>query len=173
MRNYKEKLKYITTLIFDYDGVLSDGTVMILASGEHIRSGHVRDGYAIHYAMKKNLRIAIISGGFSESMEVRCRSLGIKDAFLGVSDKTKIFNQYLLDNQLNASEVLYMGDDIPDYPVMKMCGLAVCPCDAAEEIKAISAYISPLGGGKGCVRDIIEQVLKVQNKWMEDDAHIW
>jgi 3-deoxy-D-manno-octulosonate 8-phosphate phosphatase (KDO 8-P phosphatase) len=173
MGNYKEKLKNITTLIFDYDGVLSDGTVMILGNGEHIRSGHVKDGYAIHHAMKKNMRIAIISGGYSESMEVRCRSLGIQDTFLGVSDKTKTFNQYLHDHNLSAGEVLYMGDDIPDYPVMKMCGLAVCPSDAAEEIKAISAYISPFNGGKGCVRDIIEQVLKVQDKWMDQDAHIW
>lgn len=173
MGNYKEKLKHITTMIFDYDGVLSDGTIMILGNGEHVRSGHVRDGYAIHHAMRKNLRIAIISGGYSESMEVRCRSLGIKDTFLGVSDKIGAFNQYLSDNNLKPSEVLYMGDDIPDYPVMKMCGLAVCPGDAAEEIKSISEYISPLGGGKGCVRDIIEQVMKVQDKWMNEDAHIW
>jgi len=173
MGNYKEILKHITTLVFDYDGVLSDGTIMFLGNGDHIRSGSVKDGYAIHQAMKKNIRIAIISGGYSESMEVRCRSLGITDAFLGVSDKILTFNKYLQDHQLKSSEVLYMGDDIPDYPVMKMCGLAVCPSDAAEEIKAISAYISPYSGGKGCVRDIIEQVLKVQDKWMDKDAHIW
>lgn len=173
MKNYKEKLKHITTLIFDYDGVLSDGTVLIFGNGEHVRSGHVRDGYAMHHAMKNNLRIAIISGGFSESMEVRCRSLGITDAFLGVSDKLATFRQFLADRNISPEEVLYMGDDIPDYPVMKCCGLAVCPADAAEEIKSISAYISPFGGGKGCVRDIIEQVMKVQNTWMGEDAHIW
>ncbi len=173
MKNYKEKLKHITTLIFDYDGVLSDGTVLILSNGDQLRSGHVRDGYAIHHALKHNIRIAIISGGYSESMEVRCRALGITDAFLGVSDKSATFHNYLNDHKLVPEEILYMGDDIPDYPVMKQCGLAVCPADAAEEIKSIAAYISPFKGGQGCVRDIIEQFMKVQDKWMGPDAHIW
>ncbi len=173
MSNYKEHLRNIKALIFDYDGVLSDGTVTILSNGEHVRTGYVKDGYAIQLALKKGVHIAVISGGISESMEVRCRVLGIKDAFLGVTDKTVVFQQYLQDHGFSSSEVLYMGDDLPDYPVMKAAGIAVCPVDAAEEIKAISAYISPFGGGKGCVRDIIEQLLKVQEKWMDADAFTW
>jgi 3-deoxy-D-manno-octulosonate 8-phosphate phosphatase (KDO 8-P phosphatase) len=144
-----------------------------LGSGEHVRTGYVKDGYAIQLALKKGLRIVVISGGISESMEIRCRSLGIKDAFLGVVDKTVTFHQYVKEHKLNATEILYMGDDIPDYPVMKLAGIAACPVDAAEEIKSISAYISPFGGGKGCVRDIIEQLLKVQEKWMDADAFTW
>lgn len=173
MGNYKELLKNINTFIFDYDGVLSDGTVMILSNGEQVRSGFVKDGYAIQLALKKGYRIAVISGGISESMKTRCNILGITDTFLGVKDKSVVFDSYIKDNKLNTATVLYMGDDIPDYKVMKKAGVAVCPADAAEEIKTVSVYISPLAGGKGCVRDIIEQVLKVQRKWMDKDAFIW
>ena len=173
MKNYKEHLRKIKALIFDYDGVLSDGTVTILSNGEHLRTGYVKDGYAIQLALKKGYRIAVISGGLSESMKIRCSALGITDAFLGVQDKNSAFDDYLKQNSLLPSEVLFMGDDIPDFHVMKKSGIAACPADAAEEIKAISAYISPFGGGKGCVRDIIEQVLKVQDKWMDADAFTW
>jgi 3-deoxy-D-manno-octulosonate 8-phosphate phosphatase (KDO 8-P phosphatase) len=173
MGNYKEQLRNIKALIFDYDGVLSDGTVLLLTNGDHVRTGYVKDGYAIQLAIKKGFKIAVISGGYSEAMATRCHILGVKDAFLGVKDKALVFVKYLSDNNLQASEVLFMGDDIPDYPVMKQAGMAVCPADAAEEIKSVSVYISQYGGGKGCVRDIIEQVLKVQGLWMDQDAFTW
>ncbi len=173
MTNYKEKLKNISTFIFDYDGVLSDGHILILNNGEHVRSGYVKDGFAIHLARKKSYRIAVISGGTSMAMEARCRILGIEDVFLRVVDKTVVFDQYIAEHKLNPDHILYMGDDLPDYPVMKRVGLAACPSDAAEEIKSVSAYISPYAGGKGCVRDIIEQVLKVKGEWMDEDAFTW
>lgn len=173
MKNYKEKLKHITTLIFDYDGVMTDGKVVMLNNGDALRTGNVRDGYAIQYAAKKGLRVAILSGGISDAIPKRFDILSVQDVFMGVKDKLKIFNEYLENNNINNSEVLYMGDDIPDYPVMKNCGLAVCPANAAEEIKKIADYISSFKGGEGCVRDIIEQVMKVQGKWFNDDAFVW
>ena len=173
MKNYKELLKNISTFIFDYDGVLSDGHVLILSNGEHVRSGYVKDGFAIHLALKKNYRVVVISGGTADSMEARCRILGITDVFLSVPDKLQVFKKFTSKNKINAASVVYVGDDLPDLPAMKAAGVAVCPSDAAEEIKAISHYISPYHGGKGCVRDIIEQVLKVQGKWMDNDAFIW
>ena len=173
MKNYKEKLKHITTLIFDYDGVMTDGKVVMLNNGDALRTGNVRDGYAIQYAVKKGLRVVILSGGISDAIPKRFDILSVQDIFMGVKDKLKLFNEYLEKNNIDRNEVLYMGDDIPDYPVMKNCGLAVCPANAAEEIKNISAYISFFKGGEGCVRDIIEQVLKVQGKWFNDDSFVW
>jgi len=173
MGNYKGLLRNITTFVFDWDGVLTDGTVLILENGDHVRTGYVKDGYAIQLALKKKFRVVVISGGFSESMVTRCRILGIKDAFFSVCDKVDVFKKYLKENSLSPSEVLFMGDDIPDYPLMKEAGVATCPANAAEEIKAEAHFISQYPGGKGCVRDIIEQVLKVQGKWMDKDAFSW
>jgi 3-deoxy-D-manno-octulosonate 8-phosphate phosphatase (KDO 8-P phosphatase) len=173
MTNYKELLKNITTFIFDYDGVLTEGIITLTESGEPLRTANVRDGYALQLAVKKGYRIAVISGGKSKSMSNRLSSLGIKDVFLGVEHKVEVFDQYLKDNAINKEEVMYMGDDIPDYHVMQLVAVAACPADAAEEIRAISNYISHYEGGKGCVRDIIEQVLKLQQNWMDDDAFKW
>lgn len=173
MANYKEKLKQITTMIFDYDGVMTDGTVMFLEGGEHGRTGYVKDGYAIQLAVKKGYRVAVMSGAKSSSMAWRCQAIGIEETFLGIRDKLQKFRTYLHENNLKPSEVLFMGDDIPDLQVMKESGLAVCPADAVEEIKAISQYISQFPGGRGCVRDIIEQVMKVQGKWMDGEAYSW
>jgi len=173
MANYKELLQHITTFIFDFDGVLTEGIVTLSEDGEPLRTANVRDGYALQLAVKKGYRIAVISGGKSPSMSRRLTSLGIKDIFLGVQHKVQVFEKYLKDNNIDPSEVVYMGDDIPDYHVMKQAAVPACPADAAEEIRAISTYISHYNGGKGCVRDIIEQVLKLQNKWMNDDAFKW
>lgn len=173
MSNYKEDLKKIKTLIFDYDGVLTDGVVLITNSGEQLRTGHVKDGYALQLAVKSGLRVVVISGGFSESVKHRCKSLNLTDVFLGIENKMAAFTEYIKNHNLDPTEVLYMGDDIPDYSVMKIIGMPVCPADAAQEIKAISRYISHFKGGEGCVRDIIEQVLKVQGKWMTDIAFHW
>ena len=173
MTNYKELLKDITTFIFDYDGVLTEGIVWLTENGEPLRTANVRDGYALQLAIKKGYRIAVISGGKSGSTTRRLASLGITDVFLGVEHKIDVFNDYLRENGLNAKEVLYMGDDIPDLKPMEGAGVAACPADASEEIRAVSDYISHHNGGKGCVRDIIEQVMKLQNKWMKDDAFTW
>jgi 3-deoxy-D-manno-octulosonate 8-phosphate phosphatase (KDO 8-P phosphatase) len=173
MSNYKEKLLKINTFIFDYDGVLSDGKVLITTDGDALRTANVKDGYAMQLAIKKNYRIAIISGGYSESMKLRLQSLKISDIFLGVDKKIDVYNQYLATHNIKGDNVLYMGDDIPDYEIMLKTGVPTCPADAVEEIKRISTYISHQSGGNGCVRDIIEQVLKVQGKWMNDDAYHW
>lgn len=173
MSNYKEKLLKVNTFIFDYDGVLTDGKVIINSDGDALRTANVKDGYAMQLAIKKNYRIAIISGGYSESMKHRLETLKIKDVFLGVDKKIDVYNQYIETNNLENENVLFMGDDIPDYEIMLKVGVPTCPSDAVEEIKRIATYISHQTGGNGCVRDIIEQVLKVQGKWMNDDAYHW
>jgi len=173
MSNYKEKLLKVNTFIFDYDGVLTDGTIILTSDGDALRTANVKDGYAMQLAVKKQYRIAIISGGYSESMKRRFESLKINDVFLGVDKKIDVYNQYLESHNLQKENVLFMGDDIPDYEIMLKVGVPTCPSDAAEEIKKIATYISHQPGGHGCVRDIIEQVLKVQGKWMNDDAYHW
>ncbi|HOI86678.1 MAG TPA: HAD-IIIA family hydrolase [Lentimicrobium sp.] len=173
MTNFREDLPNITTLIFDYDGVLTNGVVLITNSGDQLRTGHVKDGYALQLAIKSGYRVAVISGGYSESMRHRCNALKLQDVFLGVENKLEVFETYLKDNNLTPEEVLYMGDDIPDYEVMRRAGMPVCPADAAEEIRQISRYISHSRGGEGCVRDVIEQVMKVQGKWMNGNAFHW
>jgi 3-deoxy-D-manno-octulosonate 8-phosphate phosphatase (KDO 8-P phosphatase) len=173
MSNYKEKLLHVNTFIFDYDGVLTDGTVVLTSSGDALRTANVKDGYAMQLAIKKNYRIAIISGGYSESMKRRFETLNIEDVFLGVDKKIDVYNQYLETHNLKSENILFMGDDIPDYEIMLTVGVPTCPADASEEIKRSATYISHLPGGRGCVRDVIEQVLKVQGKWMNDDAYHW
>jgi 3-deoxy-D-manno-octulosonate 8-phosphate phosphatase (KDO 8-P phosphatase) len=173
MSNYKEKLSTVTTFIFDYDGVLTDGKVLVINEKEQLRTSNVKDGYALQYAVKKGYRICIISGGKSDSMSQRMNSLGINDVFLGVEKKIDVYNKYLVDNNLDKSQVLYMGDDIPDYEVMNNVGVATCPSDAAIEIKSIADYISDAKGGDGCVRDIIEQVLRLHDNWFHKDAFHW
>jgi len=173
MNNYKELLKHITAFIFDYDGTLTDGTVILLNEGEPLRTANVRDGYAIQLAVKKGYQVAIISGGRSKSMSNRFKMLNVRHVFLGVEHKLDTLKTYMEANQLKPENVLYLGDDIPDYHAMKYCGIAACPANAAEEIKAVSQYISHLKGGEGCARDVIEQVMKVQGNWMDGDAFTW
>ena len=152
---------------------MTDGKLILLHDGQPLRTANVKDGYALQLARRLGYRVVIISGGISKSVENRFDNLRITDVFLGISDKTEVFKEYIKDNNLSAEQVIYMGDDIPDYRVMKMAGVPVCPADASEEIKNISVYISDKKGGEGCVRDIIEQVLKVQGKWMTDEAFRW
>lgn len=173
MNNYKELLKNIKAFIFDYDGTLTDGTVILLDEGEPLRTANVRDGYAIQLAVKKGYHVAIISGGRSRSMNNRFRMLKVEKVFLGVEHKLDTLKNYLEENNLKPEQALYLGDDIPDYHAMKYCGVAACPSDAAEEIRAIAHYISHLKGGEGCARDVIEQVMKVQGCWMDGDAFTW
>jgi 3-deoxy-D-manno-octulosonate 8-phosphate phosphatase (KDO 8-P phosphatase) len=165
MSTYKELLKNITTFIFDVDGVLSDGTVLLLPDGDQARNMNIKDGYAIQHAVKKGYQVCIISGGGSEMVKKRLNGLGVSDVYLKISDKKDKYEDYLYSNSLSHQEILYMGDDLPDYEVMKMVGVASCPDDAAAEIKSICHYVSPQKGGYGCVRDVIEQVLKIQGKW--------
>ncbi|MCX7550332.1 KdsC family phosphatase [Xanthomarina sp. F2636L] len=165
-KSYKEYLEQITTLIFDVDGVLTNGTITVTTAGDMLRTMNIKDGYALKTAVDKGFHVCIISGGTNEGVRLRLEGLGITDIFLGAHNKIEQLNQYLEKHQIDLKNVLFMGDDIPDFPVMKLVGLPCCPQDAVQEIKAISKYVSHKNGGTGAVRDIIEQVLKVQGKWM-------
>jgi len=164
-KSYKEYLKHITTFIFDVDGVLTDGSLMITTSGELYRNMTTKDGFALKRALQQGFNICIISGGTNEGVRERLRGLGITDIYLAVHDKTEVMDEYLDIYGINRENVLFMGDDIPDLYPMKEIGLPCCPQDAVPEIKEICKYVSHRNGGKGCVRDVIEQVLKVQEKW--------
>lgn len=165
-KNYKIVMNDISTFIFDVDGVLTDSAVHITTTGEMLRIMNIRDGYAMKAAIESGYNVCIISGGSNEGVRVRLRNLGIIDIHLGASDKVKTFKEYIDMNNIKASEVLYMGDDIPDYHVMQLVGLPTCPQDSVSEIKNISKYVSHKNGGKGAVRDVIEQVMKTQGKWL-------
>jgi 3-deoxy-D-manno-octulosonate 8-phosphate phosphatase (KDO 8-P phosphatase) len=166
-KSYKEIMNTITTFVFDVDGVLTDGSVFVNNSGEMLRTMNIRDGYALKTAIDCGYNVCIISGGSNEGVRVRLRNLGITDIHLGTPDKVATFDEYTDVYSILPEQVLYMGDDIPDYHVMQLVGLPTCPQDACPEIKGISKYISHKNGGKGAVRDVIEQVMKVQGKWME------
>ena len=167
-------LTKIKALAFDVDGVLSAETIQTNDEGLLMRSVNTKDGYALRLAVNNGLHVAIITGAREEAIRRRYEGLCIKDIFLGSSVKTEKLRQLLDKYQLSLDEVLYMGDDIPDYEVMKMVGLPCCPADAAPEIREISRYVSHRNGGYGCVRDVVEQVLKAQGKWMADDkAFSW
>jgi len=172
-KSYKELLPSITTLIFDVDGVFTDGTVQVMPDGQFIRKLNSKDSYAIQYAVKKGYHIAVITGGNSFAVRDSLQSLGISHIFMESKNKISVYKKFLEDLNISEDETLYMGDDIPDYEVMSKAGIAACPADASAEIKKISQYVSHKKGGDGCVRDIIEQTLKVQGKWFNDDAFDW
>lgn len=157
--------RQITTFAFDVDGVLATDILLILPSGDMARNMNTKDGYALQLAIKKGYEIVVISGGTSEAVRGRLERLGIKNVFLGVHDKKEKLLSFATENNILLEQVLYMGDDIPDYVVMRSVGLPCCPADAVPEIKQISKYISPLPGGKGCGRDVIEKVLKLNGHW--------
>lgn len=166
--NYKELLNQIDTFVFDVDGVLTDSSVHITTTGEMLRTMNIRDGYAMKAAVESGYRVCIISGGSNEGVRVRLRHLGITDIHLAASDKVETLREYTDIYGVKLENTLYMGDDLPDYHVMKLVGLPCAPVDAAPEIKEISKYVSHRKGGQGCVRDAIEQVMRVQGKWMKD-----
>ncbi|MCD8203026.1 MAG: HAD-IIIA family hydrolase [Prevotella sp.] len=168
MINYD--LKKIRAIIFDVDGVLSAETIPLHPSGEPMRTVNIKDGYAIQLAMKKGLRIAIMTGGITESVRLRYEHLGVEDIYMGCSMKKKTYEEFLAKYGLKDEEVIFMGDDIPDYEVMSRCGCPCCPIDACPDIKRISKYISHLCGGYGCGRDVIEQVLLTQGLWMDGES---
>jgi len=165
--NILELFKPIKTFVFDVDGVLATDLLMI-EQNDMVRSMNSKDGYGLQLAVKKGYRVVIITGGKSEPVKDRLNGLGIQDVFLGDTHKKETLQKYVLQYNLNWSEVLYMGDDIPDYAPMTLVGLPCCPADAVNEIKNISKYISPLIGGKGCGRDVIEKVLKLNGHWNID-----
>ena len=156
----------VTTFVFDVDGVLTDGTLFLLPDGNMVRRMNIKDGYALQLAIKKGYHVVIISGGYSELVIDRLKKLGITDIFMEVTDKKKVLSEYIVKRNIQWREILIMGDDIPDVEMMQQSGVvACCPTDAVTEIKQISHYISPFNGGMGCVRDVIEKVMKLQNKW--------
>lgn len=163
-----DQLKRVKAFVFDIDGVLTNGEVLVTEKGEQLRSFYIKDGYALQLAVKQGYPIAVITGGKSLGVKFRLEGLGIKDVFIDVSNKTLVLEQWMKQNNIQAEDILYMGDDIPDIHAMEMVGLASCPADAVEDIKAISHYISSKKGGKGAVRDIIEKVLRLQDKWNLD-----
>ncbi len=164
MDNFKERLKDIKAFVFDVDGVFSEN-IVLHTDGELTRHMNVKDGFAVKAAVDKGYIVCIITGGNSESVRKRFTDLGVTDIYLPSSDKADDFKDFYMKYSLKPSEVLYMGDDIPDYEPMTMCGIATCPNDAVEEIQNVAHYISDKEGGKGCVRDVIEQVLRAQKRW--------
>ncbi|HTN18578.1 MAG TPA: hypothetical protein VL092_12890 [Chitinophagaceae bacterium] len=155
----------VKTFVFDIDGVLTDGNLLITETGDLLRQMNIRDGYAIELAVKKGYHVWIISGGRQEAPCIRLRKLGVTEAHFSVPDKKILLQQLFEKYAADPATALYMGDDIPDYAVMQLCGIPSCPADAAPEIKSLARYISPLDGGKGCVRDVIEKVLKLNGHW--------
>ncbi|HEY5405485.1 MAG TPA: 3-deoxy-D-manno-octulosonate 8-phosphate phosphatase [Ginsengibacter sp.] len=163
--NILSRLRLIKTFVFDMDGVLTDGGLIINPDGQWLRRMDIKDGYALQLAIKSGYKVVVISGSESEPVAERLLKLGVTDVFMKVKNKADFLKEYIKDNNGKAEEFLFMGDDIPDHSGMLIAGFACCPCDAVAEIKKISSYISPCKGGYGCVRDIIEKVLKLNNNW--------
>lgn len=163
--NVLELFKPITTFIFDVDGVLTDGTVMVMNVNLQVRRMNIKDGFALQMAVANGYRVKIISGGNSREVTQRLEKLGVTDVEMSVYDKAAVVKEYMRANNLNKEEVLYMGDDMPDVTALQEAGLACCPADAVPEVKQVSQYISPFNGGFACVRDVIEKVMKLQDKW--------
>jgi 3-deoxy-D-manno-octulosonate 8-phosphate phosphatase (KDO 8-P phosphatase) len=168
--NVLELFKNITTFVFDVDGVLTDSSVLLLESGLQARRMHIKDGLGLQMAMKNGFKVVVISGSSSEPVVERLNKLGITDIYIAIEDKKEFLGNYIKRNGLKWEELLFMGDDLPDLAVMKTAGVSACPADAVNEIKETAKYISPINGGLGCVRDIIEKVLKVQDKWVFDNS---
>jgi 3-deoxy-D-manno-octulosonate 8-phosphate phosphatase (KDO 8-P phosphatase) len=173
MANFKEDLVSIKAFVFDIDGVLSLQTISLNAFGVPNRTVNLRDGYALQLAVKKGYLIGIISGSNSKEYQKRLKLLGVSNIYLNSRSKLEHYINFKNRFSLNDSEILFMGDDIPDFEVMKVAGVPVCPSDADSEIKQISSYVSDKKGGEGCVRDVIEQVLRLHNNWMDPDSFTW
>lgn len=163
--NILKDFKAITTFVFDMDGVLTDGTLLVVKGNEWLRKMNIKDGYALQLAANQNYRVVILSKSNSDPVKERLHSLGVKEVFMKVPDKKEKLIAYIAENKLDPVEVLFMGDDIPDYTCMQIAGLPCCPSDAVSDVKNVAKYISPFKGGEGCVRDVIEKVLKLHGKW--------
>ena len=170
---FKQRLAHIEAFVFDNDGVFTNGTVFLMPGGEQVRTASTRDGYAVQHAVKCGLRIAMISGGHSQEVVRRMNGLGVTEVIMGASLKLGAFEALCERWSIQPEQVCYMGDDIPDLPVLAAAGLACCPHDAAPEVRTACEYVSPIAGGAGCVRDVLEQAMKVKGLWMNDRAHAW
>lgn len=169
---YLDLMKPIKAFVFDVDGVLTNGHVVLLPDGQQMRYMHSKDGYALQLAVKKGYHVAIITGGRSVQVKERLNGLGITDCYLGASHKDEAMEDFLYSYSLKGEEVMYMGDDIPDLSAMRMIGLAACPADASSEIKEYCSFISSVRGGEGCVRDIIEQIMRLHGNWYDPDKNL-
>ena len=166
MDSYKTRLKDITTFILDVDGVMTNGKIIYTHDGKIDRQFYAKDGYAIKYAISKGYRIAIISGGMQENVRTRLNSLGVEDVFLKAFNKIEVYEKFIEEKKIDQKNILYMGDDNPDLDVLKVVGISSCPNDASVDVKSICDYISHKDGGMGCVRDVIEQVMRIHKKWI-------
>lgn len=166
-------LNEITTFILDVDGVMTNGQVLVTDEGKMLRSFNIKDGFAMQLAVKLGYKICIISGGNSSGVIKRLEGLGIKDIYMKVHEKLPVFKSYISDKNLKADEIAYMGDDLPDYNLIKQVGLKCCPADASHDIQEICDFVSSYPGGGGCVRELIEKVLRAQGKWDLDTIGIW
>lgn len=163
--NVQDRFKKIRAFVFDIDGVLTDGTVLVMENGQQLRRMSIKDGYALQLAIKKGYRILVVSGADVSAVTDRLHKLGIKDIHFGITDKKALVEEYMQKHQLQPDDILFMGDDMPDLSPMLVAGMPVCPADAVNEIKEVARYISPHTGGNGCVRDVIEIVLKLNEHW--------
>ncbi len=173
MAFFKEELTKVKAFVFDVDGVISAATQVLTPEGETVRTSNLKDGFALVYAVRIGYPVCVITGGKTIEVLKRCEKIGIRDVYAGSLKKLPALYDFLEKNNLKANEVMYMGDDLPDYPAMKVVGVPVCPRDAAPEIKAISHYISDKNGGEGCVRDVLEQVMRAQGKWIDVEKMDW
>ncbi len=171
MAFFKEELKHIKAFVFDVDGVLSSDTTPLNEDGDPVRTANVKDGFAIRHALISGFHVAIITGGYIERVRLRYQKLGVKYFYDNVNDKTESLADFIQQTEVEAKDILYMGDDLADFLVMKQVGVPTCPVDAVSEIKAISKYISDKEGGRGCVRDVIEQTVRAQRKWNDSDVY--
>lgn len=173
MVNFKEKLNSIKAFAFDVDGVFTDGQVYLMPGNEFVRAMNIKDGFAVQHAVKMGYPIAIITGGSSEEVKKRFINLGVTDIYLKSQDKWDNYEDFRFKYGFEHENILYMGDDVPDFQVMSRVGVPTCPADACHEIKQVSEYVSDKKGGQGCVRDILEQVLRLQGKWLNEEAFSW
>lgn len=164
-----DRFKKISTFVFDMDGVLTDGSLLVFSNNEFIRRMNIKDGYALQLAVKKGYKVLVVSGSHSDPVVTRLLGLGIKDVFMRVQNKKEFVEVYLKSNNLNQEEVLFMGDDVPDIEVMRIVGLPCAPADAVHEVKEVARYIASVSGGMGCVREVIEKVLKLNDQWDNND----
>lgn len=173
MSEFLNKLKGAKAFIFDVDGVLTDGTVMVTEDGHQLRNMSIKDGFVLQLAVKLGMRVAIITGGKSIGVVKRLNGLGVTDVFYGISDKIEVMDKYLADNQISYDQCLYMGDDIPDIEILKKVGMSACPANAAPDVIEVCEYVSPVNGGKGCVRDVLEKAMRVQDLWNPAEQGSW
>ena len=171
--NYKTKLSKIKLFAFDYDGVFTNGTVYLMPDGSMARTASARDGFAVQWAVKQGLQLAVISGGKEEPVRWRMEGLGVKEVHLGAADKLEAVTELAQRLDIGLDEVAYMGDDMPDIKALQAVGLSCCPHDAVPEVREVVDWVLPEGGGQGCVRNLIEQAMKLRGLWSNDDGHRW